>query len=471
MEKQRFMKCFNKWSKINVITKGKSLFLITSSLLFLNACQKEEKRIVITAEDYHNAVDKITEVMVHDIFSPPVASRIYNYANIAAYEVIRQEGKDYNTLSNQLHNLKNIPVADTTKHINHKLSALVAYMEVGKSLLFSEDRVEAYRDSLYGFWKLQNEEMFNDSKTYGLAVAEHIKTWYASDNYAQTRTMPKFSVNTEDPSRWQPTPPDYMDGIEPHWKKIRPSIIDSSSQFKPARYPDFSLEKDTPFYKELMETYEVGNTIKEEGEKSEKLEIAQFWDCNPYVSTHKGHLMFATKKITPGAHWIGICKIACKKTNADFAKTVFAYTKTSIAIADAFISCWDEKYRSNLIRPETLINQHIDENWTPVLQTPPFPEYTSGHSVVSGAASTILTDIFGDNFSFDDDTELQYGLPVRSFVSFNQAADEAAVSRLYGGIHYRAAIDLGLDQGRALGSFVVHKLKMNISNSEVASSN
>ncbi len=471
MEKQRFMKCFNKWSKINVMTKSKSLFLITSSLLFLNACQKEEKQIVITAQDYHNAVDKITEVMVHDIFSPPVASRIYNYANIAAYEVIRQEGAGYNTLSNQLHNLKNIPVADTTKHINHKLSALVAYMEVGKSLLFSEDRVEVYRDSLYGFWELQNEEIFNDSKTYGLAVAEHIKIWYASDNYAQTRTMPKFSVNTEDPSRWQPTPPDYMDGIEPHWKEIRPSIIDSSSQFKPARYPDFSLEKDTPFYKELMETYEVGNTIKEEGEKSEKLEIAQFWDCNPYVSTHKGHLMFATKKITPGAHWIGICKIACKKTNADFAKTVFAYTKTSIAIADAFISCWDEKYRSNLIRPETLINQHIDENWTPVLQTPPFPEYTSGHSVVSGAASTVLTDIFGDNFSFDDDTELQYGLPVRSFISFNQAADEAAVSRLYGGIHYRAAIDLGLDQGRALGSFVVRKLKMNISNSKVASSN
>ncbi|WP_108805478.1 vanadium-dependent haloperoxidase [Aquimarina sp. Aq107] len=453
------------------MTKSKSLFLITSSLLFLNACQKEEKQIVITAQDYHNAVDKITEVMVHDIFSPPVASRIYNYANIAAYEVIRQEGAGYNTLSNQLHNLKNIPVADTTKHINHKLSALVAYMEVGKSLLFSEDRVEVYRDSLYGFWELQNEEIFNDSKTYGLAVAEHIKIWYASDNYAQTRTMPKFSVNTEDPSRWQPTPPDYMDGIEPHWKEIRPSIIDSSSQFKPARYPDFSLEKDTPFYKELMETYEVGNTIKEEGEKSEKLEIAQFWDCNPYVSTHKGHLMFATKKITPGAHWIGICKIACKKTNADFAKTVFAYTKTSIAIADAFISCWDEKYRSNLIRPETLINQHIDENWTPVLQTPPFPEYTSGHSVVSGAASTVLTDIFGDNFSFDDDTELQYGLPVRSFISFNQAADEAAVSRLYGGIHYRAAIDLGLDQGRALGSFVVRKLKMNISNSKVASSN
>ncbi|WP_299605718.1 vanadium-dependent haloperoxidase [uncultured Aquimarina sp.] len=465
------MRYFDESIRIGNLLKSMKIFVFVSSVMLLNSCQKEEKEIQITADDYHKAVDKITEVMVHDIFSPPVASRIYNYSNIAAYEVISQEGGDYKTLSNQLHDLKSVPAIDTTKSVNHKIAALVAYLEVGKSLLFSEDRVEVYRDSLYNSWQLQNEKMFNDSKEYGLKVAEHIKTWYATDNYAQTRTMPKFSVNTEDPSRWQPTPPDYMDGIEPHWKKIRPSIIDSSSQFKPARYPDFSLEKDTPFYKELMETYEVGNLIKEEGEKSEKLEIAQFWDCNPYVSTHKGHLMFATKKITPGAHWIGICKIACKKTNSDFAKTVFAYTKTSIAIADAFISCWDEKYRSNLIRPETLINQHIDENWTPVLQTPPFPEYTSGHSVVSGAASTVLTNIFGDNFGFEDDTELQYGLPVRSFTSFNQAADEAAISRLYGGIHYRAAIDLGLDQGRSLGAFVIDKLKMNTPNSEVVSAN
>ncbi|GAA0711474.1 hypothetical protein GCM10009430_00980 [Aquimarina litoralis] len=465
------MRYFDQSIGIGNLLKSMKVFAFVSFIMLLSSCQKEEKEIQITADDYHKAVDKITEVMVHDIFSPPVASRIYNYSNIAAYEVISQEGEDYKTLSNQLHELRSIPAIDTTKSVNHKLAALVAYLEVGKSLLFSEDRVEVYRDSLYNSWQLQNEKMFNDSKEYGLKVAEHIKTWYATDNYAQTRTMPKFSVNTEDPSRWQPTPPDYMDGIEPHWRKIRPSIIDSSSQFKPARYPDFSLEKDTPFYKELMETYEVGNLIKEEGEKSEKLEIAQFWDCNPYVSTHKGHLMFATKKITPGAHWIGICKIACKKTNSDFAKTVFAYTKTSIAIADAFISCWDEKYRSNLIRPETLINQHIDENWTPVLQTPPFPEYTSGHSVVSGAASTVLTNIFGDNFDFEDDTELQYGLPVRSFASFNQAADEAAISRLYGGIHYRAAIDLGLDQGRSLGDFVVGKLKMNILTSEVVSAN
>lgn len=170
--------------------------------------------------------------------------------------------------------------------------------------------------------------------------------------------------------------------------------------------------------------------------------------------------MFATKKITPGAHWIGITKIASIKTNSDFAKTVYAYTKTSIAIADAFISCWDEKYRSNLIRPETLINEHIDDSWKPVLQTPPFPEYTSGHSVVSGAASIALTNIFGENFAFDDDTELPYGLPVRKFASFEEAADEAAISRMYGGIHYRTAVVIGVKQGRDLGNFVIENIQM-----------
>ncbi len=467
MEKLKFMNAINKIDIPSLKRESSGLkVLFYSFLLFivLVSCKKEKPTIEITQDNYHQAVDKITEVMVHDIFSPPVASRIYNYPNIAAYEVICKSNAAYQTLAGQLHGFTPVPAIDTTKSINFEVAALVAYLEVGKELVFSEDKVESYRDSLYGSWEKINQEHFNDSKNYGLLVAKHIKDWLATDNYAQTRTMPKFSVNTEDPARWQPTPPDYMDGIEPHWREIRTSIIDSASQFTPSKHPDFSLEKDTPFYKELTETYEVGLEIKKEGETSEKLEIAQFWDCNPYVSTHKGHLMFATKKITPGAHWIGICKIASKKTEADFAKTIYAYTKTSIAIADAFISCWDEKYRSNLIRPETLINQHIDENWEPVLQTPPFPEYTSGHSVVSGAASTVLTEIFGDNFAFNDDTELKYGLPIRSFTSFNQAADEAAISRLYGGIHYRAAIDLGLDQGRELGKFVVNKLQMTTNN-------
>ena len=291
--------------------------------------------------------------------------------------------------------------------------------------------------------------------------------WMDQDNYNQTRTMPKFTVNTDDPSRWQPTPPSYMDGIEPHWNKIRPFVIDSAAQFRPTPPPPFSMEEGSDFYNEVREVYDISNEITAKGDESEEIAIAQFWDCNPYVSVTRGHLMFATKKITPGAHWIGIVKIASRIAESDFDKTLYAYTKTSIAIADAFISCWDEKYYSNLIRPETLINEHIDDSWEPVLQTPPFPEYTSGHSVVSGAAATALTDVYGEGFSFDDDTELPYGLPVRSFNSFNEAADEAAISRMYGGIHYRTAVEIGVKQGRDLGSFVIENLDMTNDNSTV----
>jgi len=287
------------------------------------------------------------------------------------------------------------------------------------------------------------------------------------DNYGQTRTMQKFTVDTDDPARWQPTPPAYMDGIEPNWSKIRPFVLDSSNQFNPTPPPSFSMEKDSDFYREVMEVYNISKEITAKGDGSEEVAMAKFWDCNPYVSVVRGHLMFATKKISPGAHWLGITKIACKKTQADFSRTLYAYTQTSMAIADAFISCWDEKYSSNLIRPETIINQYIDENWIPILQTPPFPEYTSGHSVVSGAASIALTDIFGDNFAYDDDTEVPFGLPIRSFTSFNQAANEAAISRMYGGIHYRAAVEMGMVQGNNLGHFLVNKLQLT-NNKEVA---
>lgn len=438
----------------------KKLILLGVLGMLVYSCNQNEEHIVVGPEDLHTVVDKVTEIMIHDIFSPPVASRIFAYPNIAAYEIVAQNNPKYISLAGQVNDLKPVPALDTVSGVNVNLAAIIAHMSISKQLIFSEDKFEVLQDSLENSWKTVNEEEFEISKTYGLKVAEHIKEWMSKDNYSQTRTMPQFTVEIEDEQRWQPTPPAYMQAIEPHWNKIRPFFLDSAAQFKPVPPPPFSMEEDSDFYKELKEVYDISNQITENGDESEEVEIAKFWDCNPYVSVTRGHLMFATKKITPGAHWIGITKIASRKTDSDFDDTLYAYTKTSLAIADAFISCWDEKYRSNLIRPETLINLHIDENWKPILQTPPFPEYTSGHSVVSGAAGTALTDIFGDNFAFDDDTEVPYGLPERSFESFNKAADEAAISRMYGGIHYRAAVEVGVGQGRKIGRLLLNKVKM-----------
>ncbi|QED37286.1 vanadium-dependent haloperoxidase [Antarcticibacterium arcticum] len=429
-------------------------------VIFLGSCKKEVSPIEITAGDYHNAMDRLTNIMVHDIFSPPVASRIYAYSNIAAYEVLVKGNNDLRSFSHTYKDFEPIPEPDSTVTINYQLAALIAHIEMGKQLIFSENEILTYRDSLYSSWEKLNKEEFEVSKSYGIQVATHVANWKNKDNYNETRTLPKFSIYSDEAHRWQPTPPLYMDGIEPHWAKIRTFSLDSASQFQPGSPPEFSLDKSSKFRQELMEVYSIRHSLDSLGDDSEELEMARFWDCNPYVSTQRGHLMFATKKITPGGHWLGITKIASKKKNLDFDNTVYAYTATSLAIADAFISCWDEKYKRELIRPETLINSFVDENWTPVLQTPPFPEYPSGHSVVSGAAATVLTQLFGEDFSYEDDTEVPYGLPVRSFTSFHQAANEAALSRLYGGIHYRSAIEDGLTQGLSLGAFVVKDLNL-----------
>jgi hypothetical protein len=197
------------------------------------------------------------------------------------------------------------------------------------------------------------------SIAYGELVADRIIEWAKTDNYKESRSFPKFSINDE-VARWKPTPPGCHEGIEPHWSRIRPFVINSSDQLTPELPTVFSLDKNSQFYKEILEVYEVVNNLSDE-EKA----IASFWDCNPYVLNVTGHVMHASKKITLGGHWIGITKIACQKANAPFVKTLEAYALTSIALADRFISCWDEKYRSNLTRPETVINEHIDKDWLP----------------------------------------------------------------------------------------------------------
>jgi hypothetical protein len=447
--------------------KTKIYLLGTLFILFISC--KKEMPIKVTTNDYCAAVDTVTAIMVHDIFSPPVASRIYVYPNIAAYEIMSQNNSAYESLQGQLKGLDSIPKLDSKSGVNKNLAALIAHIDVSRQLVFSEAALEKYRDSLYKKWKNENSDEFEVSKEYGLKVAERIKKWMGKDNYKQTRTYSKFSVYSKQSERWQPTPPSYMDAVEPHWGEIRTLVMDSASQFKPIAPNPYSTNKNSAYYKEAKECYDVGNLISEKLKQIEKTKsnsipeesaICTFWDCNPYATVVQGHMMFAKKKNTPDAHWINITKIALKKSNSDFETTVFAYTKTSIGIFESFISCWDEKYRSNAVRPETFINKNIDENWKPQLQTPPFPEYTSGHSVVSSCSSIILTTIFGDNFSYIDDSEVYFGLPKRPFKSFKQAAAEASISRLYGGIHYRAAIENGVVQGTNIGNFINEKLKM-----------
>jgi len=229
--------------------------------------------------------------------------------------------------------------------------------------------------------------------------------------------------------------------------------MDSATQFRPPVPFAFDSTKGTPFYAQALEVYDTGRHLTEE-----QRAIAAFWDCNPYVMNVQGHTMFATKKITPGGHWMGIAGIAARKANASVLQTADTYVRTAMALADGFIAAWEEKFRSGVIRPESVINAYIDEKWAPLLQTPPFPEYPSGHSVISTSAAQVLTAIYGQNFAFVDSSEVPYGMPVRSFASFDAAANEAAISRLYGGIHYRQAIEEGQRQGKRVGLNVVARV-------------
>jgi hypothetical protein len=406
-------------------------------------------------EFLHRSVKQVTDVIVHDIFSPPVASRIYTYMSVAAYESAIQHDTHYLTLAGQLHGLDSIPQPEPGKVYCYSLASVQSMLKVGRALVFSENRIDEFHEKVLSEFKDTGipEDVYDRSIAYGTQVADRIIKWSSKDNYKQTRSFPKYSIQ-QDAATWKPTPPAYMDAVEPHWNKIRTFVIDSAQQFKPAPATPFSIDKKSQFYKEALEVFTVGKELSKE-----QREIGSFWDCNPFVMNVRGHVMYATKKISPGGHWMNITHVACKNGNADFVQSSEAYVRVAISLMEGFISCWDEKYRSKVIRPETYINQYIDKDWLPLLQTPPFPEYTSGHSVISSSAAVTLTKLFGDNFSFVDSTEMEFGLTSRNFKSFNEASQEAAISRLYGGIHYRPAIEQGVIQGNALGNFIIERLK------------
>jgi hypothetical protein len=432
---------------------------IAAILVLMIACATEPegnwKNKVKDPEFVHKSVKQVTDVIVHDIFSPPVAARIYAYMSIAGYEAGIAGDNTYQSLGGQINGLTTVPRPEDNQEYCYELASVQAMLKIGRTLVFSEDKMDVFYQSIMNEFRETGmpEDVFERSVGYGTKVADHVLAWAGADNYKQTRSFPKYSIET-DPATWKPTPPAYMDAVEPHWNKIRTFAIDSPAQFKPVPPTAFSFEKKSQFFKEAVEVYEMGKNLSEEQRR-----IAFFWDCNPFIMNVKGHVMFATKKISPGGHWMNITNVACKKANADFLQSAEAYVRVSIGLVDGFISCWDEKYRSKLIRPESYINQYIDEDWVPVLQTPPFPEYTSGHSVISSASAVTLTKLFGENFSFTDSTEIEFGLEARTFKSFYDASDEAAISRMYGGIHYRPAVVNGVTEGRAIGTYLAEKLK------------
>jgi len=436
---------------VNIIFKS---FLAGCLLLAISGCQHKQSSKLTDADILHQNQDQLTQVIIYDVFSPPVASRLYVYSALATYEAIRFSGEDAPSLAEKLHGFGKMPQPESNKEYNYTLAASKAFFNVVHNVkVFSVDSLKKYKESLFARFKAEvDESVYNRSIAFGDTIAKRILERAKKDGYFQSRGKAKY-LGSNDPGKWRPTPPDYLDGVEWCWNRMKPMIMDSASQFMPARPPRFSTDTSSLFFRSVREVYNINKNLTEE-----QMNIATYWDDNPLVIMHSGHMMFGNKKITPGGHWMGICAIASKLSGADAVKTARAYALTSLALYEGFISCWDEKYRSCYIRPVTIINETFDHTWMPFLQTPPFPEYTSGHSTITASAATVLTSLFGNNFAFQDTSDLRYIGMQRHFNSFSQAAEEASISRVYGGIHYKFSVETGAEKGRMLGDFIVERL-------------
>ena len=409
---------------------------------------------------YSRTVKKLNIVVMENNFPPMIGSRNYTYANIAAYEVIALGNAQYRSLAGQIHGLEPMPVPDTAG-ANFNLASLLAFVKIGNAVTFPEGSMIDEYDALLHLADSTGmpEKMIEKSKGVADSVAGHIMRWSKKDNYAQTRSATKFTV-IDTPGRWIPTPPAYMQALEPHWSEIRTLVLDSANQFMPPPPMPFNMkDKNSGYYKQVIAVKNAVDSLT-----PEQKHIAEFWDDLNTRLNVTGHVQFMSKKFSPPGHWMSIVGIASQKAKADFATTVSAYTLTSICLFDGFIQCWAAKFNYNTSRPETVINKYLNPDWRPFLQTPPFPEYTCGHSTISSSAAEALTSVYGDNFNYTDSSELEFGIENRNFTSFRQAAMENNMARFYGGIHFHPSCLVSTDCGKEIGQFISNKLEMKRKN-------
>ncbi|WP_228694372.1 vanadium-dependent haloperoxidase [Lunatimonas sp.] len=430
------------------------ILVVTSLLYFSFACagSRDDQPISLDAGMIGWITETMTDLMVHDITNPPLAARFYAYASLAGYEVISQADPAYHSMAGALNDYPEIHTLNDFLNQHTQVSALLAMIEVASAMQPSGPELLKLRQVFLDSCRTLgiDSKTLLDSEAFAKSIGQEILAYAQSDRYKEISNYPRYTPS-EVPGSWYPTPPGYFAPVEPYFNTIRPFTLLRPDQFQPIPPVSFSESTDSEFFRLLRQVYEVDLT-------PETRSIAAFWDCNPFALEETGHLMVGLKQISPGGHWIGITDIACRQAGVDFHKAMEITTVVSIGLMDGFLSCWDEKYRSNRIRPETAIRKYLDPTYTPLLQTPPFPEYLSGHSTISTTSAEILTHFFGDGFAYTDTVEEKYHLGSRDFNSFYEAANEASISRLYGGIHYIDAIEVGQEQGKKVGEWVIATL-------------
>lgn len=420
----------------------------------MNLYAQPAKKLQRVQPTVQAAVWQLTQVMFHDVVNPPAASRFYAYALLAGYEALCQlDGQ----APRMQHLFKQYPAVQTgmAPQVVHKeLTVLFSILETGRLMLPSGYLLDTSETQLLTWYRGHGlgKPKLDSSVRMAQRVAQQIVQYAKADGYFALSTRPRYKpLGGED--HWRPTPPEYMTAVEPHWRTIRPFYLDSATQFAPLPALPFDTAQHSGFMQLAKEVYQTTQAVT-----TEQNLIANFWDCNPFAVQFEGHMSIGLKKISPGGHWMGITGIAAAKAKLGFTQNLLLHTAVALSLHDAFVSCWTEKYRSNRVRPESVINRYLDAKWKPLLQTPPFPEYTSGHSVASTVSAELLTHFLGEGFAYVDSVETYIGLQPRRFASFRQAAAEACISRLYGGIHFRDAIENGSVQGQQLAKYIIGKI-------------
>ena len=380
-------------------------------------------------------------------YTPPVASRSLAYLGVTAFEAVASGSGDLRSLAGQLNGLQAVPQRQSGKTYDEAVVVQAAMAFAVENLFANtgptgQHAMTALEAKLRA--KVSNAvpaETLARSEAYGRAVAEHILAWSQGDGGAAIENLgfPLQYDLTKGEAHWVPTNLVALQQkpLLPGWGKNRTFAMPNGAACSLPGPPEYSEDKNSQFYKQALEVFDTKVNLT-----PEQRAIARFWSDDAMLST------------TPPGHWISIALKIFERDHVALDKSVEVLARLGVAEADAFIGCWNGKYQYDLLRPVTYIRRTMDPKWESFLNTPPFPEYPSGHSTQSAAAATVMTAMFGDNFAFEDNTGQKDGLKPRSFTSFNAAAEEAGISRLYGGIHYRAAIENGLEQGRCIAKFV-----------------
>lgn len=381
-------------------------------------------------------------------YSPPVASRAFAYFGVAAYQAVASGSTSLVSLAGQLNGLKALPPRDPAKRysdavITHCVMASAVKTFFGNTGPTGQRVMAAAEKKLKGdATRGLSADVVEASLAYGEALKAAIIDWSMDDGGAVIENMgfPMAYDVSKEPGRWVPTSAirQQQFPLLPKWGENRTFAMPNGTSCGLPPPPAYSEDPASNFYREAREVYDVTRSLT-----PDQTAIARFWSDDPMLSP------------TPPGHWMFIANSILEDEKAGLDKTAEVMMRLGVAMADAFIGCWNAKYQYDLVRPVTYIKKVIDPKWEPLLITPPFPEYPSGHSTQSGAAAAVLASIFGEAYAFTDRTHERDGMGVRNFASFTAAAEEAGISRLYGGIHFRAAIEQGLAQGSCIAQHTI----------------